>query len=247
MPKLKPLIIPKQVGAPAYMAQFTILYLLLMVFFIVLTTMAPFPKADGPGKYAGDGEGEKSQKNRIGVVIGKGVFKFGQHGKARYYASYSNAEEMQEYDTLPPMLPEENTKGGGGGGNTEMKTEISLSSTELILASSGRFKPGSDEMDAELEAWFKNFCQLIRSIDEHVIVLCHCNENQDIGKDYALASARAEKLLQFAHDKGHLEFWRLTVGVSVGSADAAGKPLPEQSTEVYMRNPAKAKAKPKAP
>jgi len=241
MAKLKPLIIAKQVGAPAYMAQFTILYLLLMVFFIVLTTMAPFPKADGPGKFAGDGEGETRQKNRIGVVLGKGVFKFGQHGKARYYASYSNNEELQEYDAMPPMLPEENTKGAGGGGNTEMKTQISLSSTELILPSSGRFKPGSDEMDGELEAWFKNFCKLIRSIDEHVVILCHCNEYADNEKNYKLASARSAALLHYAHETANLEYWRLTVGVSTGSVDVNGQSLPEQSTEVYIRKPLKAK------
>ena len=70
MPKLKPLIVPKQVGAPAYMAQFTILYLLLVVFFIVLSTLAKYPKANGPGLYSGEGDGEKTQKNRIGIVIG---------------------------------------------------------------------------------------------------------------------------------------------------------------------------------
>lgn len=237
----KPKVVDKIIGAPRYMGQFNILILLLIVFFIMLLTMAPDKSETGPGKYAGDGPGLRPQKNRLKINIGEGKFKFGQYGKARYYASYVDGAPRDEFDSMPPMLPEENTKGAGGGGNTELKTKISPNSTELVLVCAGKFKENSDEMDADLETWLLDFCKMMRSIEESSVILCHCNEFDDPAKDYALAVRRANKIIQFTHEKGNLPFWNLSIGVSIGSHDVRNHALPTQSTEVFMRNPVKSK------
>ena len=237
----KPKIVIKVVGAPRYMGQFNILILLLIVFFIMLLTMAPEKSEGGPGKFAGDGEGDHRQKNRLKIDIGKGKFKFGQHGKARYFASYADGKQRDEFDAMPPMLPEENTKGAGGGGNTELKTKISSNSTELVLVCAGKFKENSAEMDADMETWLLDFCKMMRSIEESSVILCHCNEFDDPAKDYALAVRRANKIIQFTHEKGNLPFWNLSIGISIGSHDVRNDPLPKQSTEIFMRNPMKGK------
>ncbi len=245
----KPKIVIKVIGAPRYMGQFNILILLLIVFFIMLLTMAPTQSEGAPGRYAGDGEGPGTKipkKTFLKIDIGVGQFKFGQHGKARYFASYADGTPRDEFDAMPPMLPDENTKGAGGGGNTELQTQISPNSTELVLVCAGQFKPKSDEMDADMETWVLDFCKMMRSIEENCVILCHCNEFNDPEKDAAMAMLRAKKIIDFAHEKGRLPFWNLSIGISIGATDVRHKDMPEQSTEVYLRNPVKAKPKTEA-
>ena len=172
------------IGAPLWMSQFTAVMLILIVFFMILCTMA---KDQSSGFKSGDGSGKIRQLNALGLDIGRGTFRFGNHGKAKTYAPNPGSTPEQG----PPGVHIDLTKGGGGDGNTDLALDRQQDVRYLSLPIRSEFPKGSASLTDQLKKDAQSLAIALSSETEPIIVKSFASGGVP-EKNAALALARAE-------------------------------------------------------
>ncbi len=174
------------VGAPLWMSQFTAVMLILIVFFMILCTMA---NEQAAGMKAGDGMGAVRQLNALGIFVGTGTFRFGNHGQAKSFAPNPGSQATD----APPGVHIDLVKGSGGIGNTDLKMGQQQDIKYLSLPIPSEFPLGSAVLTQQLKEEIRRMAIALSTETEPIIVKCFTSEDAD-AKNASLALARAEAL-----------------------------------------------------
>jgi hypothetical protein len=150
-----------EVGAPAYMAQYTSLMTILLAFFILLNTMATEQES---GFKAGIGD----VKNAFGMEGGLGLFQFTFAGKGASYAP--NPEKSgDEYKGLHKNLAERE----GGSGNTSVDTQDKKLPKYLRIKIPGEFSGKSSRLPAVTKTFLDQVGMGFALFDYKINIVCY--------------------------------------------------------------------------
>jgi len=135
------------VGAPAYMAQYTALMTLLLAFFILLNTMQDEQES-------GFNEGIGDVKNAFGSSGGFGLFQFTYYGKGG--GNPPNPKTASDNATQAGF-DESLVKGSGGTGNTGVDTKDSSSGKYVVIKMPYSFAKDDYVITGDMSDYLKRF------------------------------------------------------------------------------------------
>jgi len=172
------------VGAPAYMAQYAGLMVLLLAFFIVLVSLSQVQEG---GFKSGIGD----IKNAIGFAGGYGIFNFTFLGKTGGYAPNPKDEESGELG-FNKLLHQ----GEGGSGDTDLSVQKPDSFGFVRFRFPYEFPKGSEKLSPEMAAELKRLGIGFGLFDSKVQIRCFSSEYGDSARDREIALSRASQIMK---------------------------------------------------
>ncbi len=186
-----PKVIKKRIlcGAPSYMAQFTMIMLILVCMCMILSILS---KNQESGFMDGEGMGKVRNANALGIVIGSGVFRFGASGKARTFAA--NPGDMTTESPQNPHI--DLLKGEGGSGNTDLNAKV-LEKAKFIFAKlNGSFPPKSSNLTQKINEELLTLGTGMSMFDFTLSIKCFCSEYQNEEDNRRLAFDRGLRIIR---------------------------------------------------
>lgn len=200
----------KKDGAPAYMALFTTLMILLLAFFIVLSTMTTEQES---GFRSGIGD----VKDAFGTVGGLGLLSYDLFRISRSAVPVPRGEVE---DSGEVGFHRSLVEGSGGGGNTEAKPEKEPMPEYLRVPIPFAFDPGSDVLPVDMANYLDVTGTGFAVFDVQVTVRSASTEFGQVS-DEDLALRRALAIVRYLHRSCGVPFERMQA-VGYGSSRYLG-------------------------
>ncbi len=172
------------VGAPAYMAQYAGLMVLLLAFFIVLVSLSQVQEG---GFKSGIGD----IKNAFGFSGGFGFFSYTFLGNSGGYAPNPKDAENGEIGFNKALH-----QGEGGSGDTDLNVAKPDSSGFIRVRFPYEFPRGSDKLSPQMLAELKKLGIGFTLFESKVQIRCFSSETGDNGRDRDLAFSRAAQMMR---------------------------------------------------
>lgn len=197
-------------GAPAYMQLFTTLMILLLAFFIILSTLT---EQQDSGFRSGIGD----VKDAFGTVGGLGLFSYDlfRIAPGAIPAPSGAAESTGEIGFHRSLV-----EGSGGGGNTEARPEKNPLPEYLRVPIPFTFEPGSDVLPVEMAHYLDVTGTGFAVFDVELTVRSYCTEGGR-APDEDLALRRALAVVRYLHRACGVPFERMQA-VGYGSTRYLG-------------------------
>jgi chemotaxis protein MotB len=223
-----------ELGAPAYMSQFTALMTILLAFFILLQTLAKKQET-------GFNEGIGDVRNAFGIQGGLGIFSFtfvgGGGSKAPNPSDRGKEEEHGIHEDL--------VKSSGGMGNTDASVKDHKLGKYLRLNIEGNFMPGEDAITPKMALYLNKIGMGLALFDYKISIRCYSDKYENDSKDRALAINRAAQIMRYLNQRAGVPYSRMNC-VGYTSASFFGelessesdktnyKELPKQGNYFYI-------------
>ncbi len=193
-------------GAPAYMALYTSLMIVMLAFFILLNTMANKQEA---GFKAGIGD----VKNAFGLKGGFGMFRF-TYFNSKGTNQMIHDEHVDEDGEVG--LHEDSTKGKGGGGNTDEDVDDAQLGRYIRVSIPHVFDYQSTMIPKEMADYLEVTGTGFALFDYQISIRSYSGESGSPQIDTEIASKRASSIMRFLNQTCHIPLPRME---AVGYAD----------------------------
>lgn len=193
-------------GAPAYMALYTSLMIVMLAFFILLNTMANKQEA---GFNAGIGD----VQNAFGLKGGFGLFRFTYFNSKG--ASQRVFDEHQD-DAGEVGLHENTTTGKGGGGNSDEKVDALKLGQYIRVSVPYQFESTSTSIPGKLARYLEVTGTGLALFDHRITIRCYSGDTGKPEIDREISAKRAASIMRYLNQTCHIPLVRMA---SVGYAD----------------------------
>ncbi len=183
-------------GAPLWMAQYVVLVLILIVFFMILITLQ---KTQQGGMKSGSGD----ITNAIGGGGGVGVFKFGRYGTGTYMPTPTFfTKGVHGVDkTL--------VAGKGGTGDTDAEVDKKNEGSYLRVDFPLFFEKNSYQLTREMKEELSKMGLAFSLYESKVNVKCYTNEMPEESDNLRISYLRAAQIMRGLHSLGGLPYSKL--------------------------------------
>lgn len=221
-----------ELGAPAYMSQFTALMTILLAFFILLQTLAKKQES-------GFREGIGDVRNAFGIQGGLGIFSFTFTGSGGSKAPNPSDRGKDEEHGIHEDL----VKSSGGMGNTEANVNDHTLGKYLRLKIEGSFPSGKDEIPQKMALYLNKIGMGLALFDYKISIRCYSDKFANESKDRDLAMNRAAQIMRYLNQSAGVPYSRMNcVGYTSASffgevESAEGKDykdVPRQGNYFYI-------------
>ncbi len=174
-------------GAPAYMALYTSLMIVLLAFFILLNTMAK-------EQHSGFNKGIGDVRNSFGMTGGFGLFQF-----TFFNATGSNQPVHDDLSSESGKtgLHEDTVWGEGGAGNTDEDVEKLNTGKYIRINVPYGFAPHSTLIPKDLSQYLEVTGTGFALFDYTICIRCFASDTGEVKIDREIASKRSASIMRY--------------------------------------------------
>jgi len=185
-------------GAPLWMAQYVVLVLILIVFFMILISMS---KTQQGGMKSGDGDVKNIAVT--GGDGGVGIFKFGRYGTGTYMPT-PNFFRKGVYG-----VDKELTIGKGGAGDTDADVTKNDEGKYLRVNFPFQFEKGSHQLTKPMREELSKMGLAFSLYESKVNIKCYTDEMANENENLRLSFLRAAQIMRGLHNIGGVPYSKL--------------------------------------
>ena len=191
------------VGAPAYMGQYSALMTILLAFFIMMLAMGLSDKQDAG--YVGSGIG--LIKNSFGLEGGLGLGQYTQYGKGGSHATnpVSDKDKDKQVDGVHKSL----SNGEGGPGNLDQKLDEQNTNQYIRLELPFEFPELSDKITPEMSEYLKKVGIGFALFDYKLDIRSFSLESRDDEVNRTIALKRSAQIIRYLNMISDVPFSRM--------------------------------------
>jgi len=204
-PKIKKKYVNR--GAPLYMSQFTMIMLILIVFFMIMTTMNK--SQQGVGK-----SGDPGAVNNLGLDMeGFGMFRFG----AAKAGQQSPNPDPESDKSAQKGVHKNLTEGSGGQGDTDADIKKNTYGKYIVVKFSNNFEKGSANLTPDMEKDLEKYGLIFALMETPVIIKSRTTELASSSANLVLSLKRSTQIMRFLNERCNLDLSQMEASGTLSS------------------------------